>query len=397
MADLRIRAYNVLFGDAILITVPDEDETGQPLDRHLLIDVGNALVKGGQNDVFEPIFADIVTETGGTIDLYVSSHEHLDHVQGPLYAHNKLATDLIIRDIWLTASAHDDYYQNHPQAESKHLFANRQLQAIDAGFPAAAREPWLEVLLANNGYPGVSAANHQSRQQCVDFLKTYQNPDGSPCQKSYVHRSSAGGSWPHGFRRATVDVWAPEEDTSVYYGHFQPAVVGAIAGGVGTAGNQDPTVLPPAGVDAESFFNLVDMRSSGVRDALLSIDKAQNNTSVVIHLEWQGWHLLFPGDAEERSYREMEKQGMLGPIHFLKVGHHGSHNGTPPDPLLEMLLPALPADDRDRFAIVSTKEDAYQGVPDDHTIHERVGARASLRDTRSVAPGDAVDVLLPDT
>jgi hypothetical protein len=64
------------------VSVPDEDEAGQPRTRHLLIDVGNALVKQGQDDVFAPVFADIVAQTGGRIDLYVNSHEHLDHVQG---------------------------------------------------------------------------------------------------------------------------------------------------------------------------------------------------------------------------------------------------------------------------------------------------------------------------
>ena len=30
MSTLRVRAYNVLFGDAVLVSVPDEDDSGDP-------------------------------------------------------------------------------------------------------------------------------------------------------------------------------------------------------------------------------------------------------------------------------------------------------------------------------------------------------------------------------
>ena len=39
MADLRIRIYNVLFGDAILLTIPETDENGHEVTVNVLIDV----------------------------------------------------------------------------------------------------------------------------------------------------------------------------------------------------------------------------------------------------------------------------------------------------------------------------------------------------------------------
>ena len=39
---LRVRLYNIRFGDAVLVTVPDNGTT-----RHILIDVGNVLVGEG--------------------------------------------------------------------------------------------------------------------------------------------------------------------------------------------------------------------------------------------------------------------------------------------------------------------------------------------------------------
>lgn len=398
MDHLRVRAYNVRFGDAILVTVPDADDAGHPLDRHLLIDVGNALaMSGGQNDVFEPIFDDIVSETGGTIDLYVSTHEHLDHVQGMLYANQNLDTALTIRQIWLTASAEGDiYYDQHPDAKRKFEMASALISDIHQRLPTSMRDNWVETLLVNNGFAGANAVSSARTADCVDFLRTYRNPNGDPSPTAYVFRTDHGNGWPHPFREATLDVWAPEEDTSVYYGRFQPFALGVAAPGTADANaTLESELVPPSGIDAEAFYNLVDMRTRGFWDSLLAIDRARNNSSVVFCLKWRGWRLLFPGDAEIRSYREMHQRGMLQPVHFLKVGHHGSHNGTPPDELLDNILPEDAADDRPRFALVSTADDTYSGVPDTHTLNERIAQRCSVTDTRRLQPGAFTDLLFP--
>ena len=35
----------------------------------------------------------------------------------------------------------------------------------------------------------------------------------------------------------------------------------------------------------------------------------------------------------------MDKLGLVEPVHFLKVSHHGSHTGMPPEDIVEKLLP----------------------------------------------------------
>lgn len=91
-------------------------------------------------------------------------------------------------------------------------------------------------------------------------------------------------------------------------------------------------------------------------------DSLKNDTSVVLLLEWRGRRLLFPGDAEWRSgqfrkgkrnsswdvmWNDARVRGLLEKgLHYWKVGHHGSINGTPyyskrdDQPLLEKLAPA---------------------------------------------------------
>ena len=121
MEALRVRVYNARFGDAVLISVPDRAENGHTEMRHILIDVGSVLGSPEEKStVFRPIIEDVLSLLGGhPLDLYVMTHEHLDHVQGLLYASKKLGLKLTIDYAWLTASAAADYYKKHPKAKKQ--------------------------------------------------------------------------------------------------------------------------------------------------------------------------------------------------------------------------------------------------------------------------------------
>ncbi len=372
-ARLRVRMYNVLLGDAILVSVPDK-ENGKAKTRHILIDFGNkATDVGSDNAVFAPVIKDVLKELDGEpLDLYVMTHEHLDHNQGLLYTSAKESIDvkkkLAVRHVWLTASAAPDYYATHPDAEKekkKSLAAYDEAKRYLAASPEKA-SPFLLTLMAIN--------NPTRTGDCVEFLRNL----APKARTHYIHRGvKLAGK--HPFEFAKFSVWAPEEDTSEYYGTFKPLFAGTGEGALATSA-AETLPLPPPGVDAGAFYNLVDARLSGVADNLLAIDKAANNTSIVFCLEWKGWKLLFPGDAEERSWKQMNKQGVLEPVHFLKIGHHGSHNGTPGDDLLDQIMPLPPPDKKKRTAGMSTCHGAYSGMPDPKTLDD-VKKRAKLYST----------------
>lgn len=373
MDTLRIRVYNVLFGDAILITIPDKDETtGETTERNILIDVGNVLSKRGKKDengnegeiigddaVFLPVLKDVEKELKGKpLDLYVMTHDHLDHVQGLFFCSNKYDLDLNVNYSWITASAEGDaYYQKFPDAEREKKKFKAMFEDVEKYFQLSAAEKSMQVqaLLANN--------NPRSTEQCVDYVKKLAKK-----KTSYVFR----GSKPeHPFKEAKFEILAPEEDTSEYYGKFQPIHLGVSDVKVG---NKTTSVIaesiPPSGVDAGAFFNLVDARKNGLFDNLLAIDKAANNVSVVFTMEWRGYRFLFCGDAEQKSWKTIEKnaKNKLNPIHFLKVSHHGSSNGLPIINVLDHLLPKNSPDGKQRFAAVSTCVGAYNGVPHEETL-----------------------------
>ena len=63
------------------------------------------------------------------------------------------------------------------------------------------------------------------------------------------------------------------------------------------------------------------------------LDKAMNNTSVILLLEIGGKKLLFPGDAQIENWEYAlsmdDDLKLLEDVHLYKVGHHGSRNATP--------------------------------------------------------------------
>jgi hypothetical protein len=395
MDALRVRVYNVHFGDAVLVSVPERTASGGSTLRHLLLDVGkvNSDLPDDDDSVFEPALRDVQQALGGKpIDLYVMTHEHMDHVRGLRYVSRPpLNLALKARYAWLTRSAQPDYYDAFPDARQKKRLAEATLRGVERALRAAPERhlPLLRSLLEVNA---LGTADY------VDHLRTIAPPQ----RTFYVDRETAL-SGKHPFREARLRVWAPERNTADYYGQFQPMAFGADAPGdapVPEAPDQLPPLpplLPPAGVDASAFYQLVDQRERGAIDNLLAIDRAANNTSIVFTLAWRGWRLLFSGDAEQRSWRTMHKFGRLQPVHFLKVSHHGSGTGLPPGGLLDAILPGDarrdPVDGRSRTAVVCTWPETYSGVPDGPSLGA-IGARATLLSTASDAHRPFVDVEL---
>jgi hypothetical protein len=153
---------------------------------------------------------------------------------------------------------------------------------------------------------------------------------------------------------------------------------------------------PPPGNIGAADFRLLQSRmlSNALGFAELS-SRVTNDSSVVLLIEWQGKRLLFVGDAEwDAKYREgksngawnvmwHERKALLNkPIHFLKIGHHGSEDSTPwsdegdedlaePAKILDGILPLPTGNAKPKArAIVSTVRKNYKTIPRSALLQE---------------------------
>ncbi len=366
MEQLTVHAYNVLFGDAILIEVPDGGKT-----RFILIDVGNVLTGAPGADA--PLLAamqDITRRTGGHIALYIMTHEHLDHVQGLLYAKDH-GCSLLVDRVWMTASSDPHYYEHHPDAQRQ---TDNLRAAVDACIAAFGQAPLPEEIA------GIRDMN--DRRKTADYVEYLRSM--SP-EVHYLHRQSDLNK-AHDFKELKIRVLAPEENTADYYPR-KKAEQGSTPRVTYPPSNRPQ---PVAGIDGGAFYNLIDRMNSGLVESLFTIDEAANNTSLVVEFEWSGRRLLFVGDAEQKSWSFMARNAGLKAVDFLKVGHHGSINGTPATAILDSVLPQ--SGRRSATAVVSTCPCAWKSVPNQPTLDAIAARTRKLYDTRTVAAGNPVSI-----
>ena len=94
------------------------------------------------------------------------------------------------------------------------------------------------------------------------------------------------------------------------------------------------------------------------------LDKHINNTSVVLLLEFGGFRMLFPGDAEVAAWQaittDSNVNSSLKALDLYKVGHHCSNNATPIRSLWEKMTADRDADSP-LHCLVSTQTTKFRG------------------------------------
>lgn len=99
---------------------------------------------------------------------------------------------------------------------------------------------------------------------------------------------------------------------------------------------------------------------------VLSVDNSEevkesgdNDTSIVIQLNYKDNKFLFMGDATSKVEKQLLNKEILGKIDVLKVGHHGS-NTSSSENFLNVILPT--------YSIISVNNSEYSKHPSEDTI-----------------------------
>lgn len=387
---LLVRAYNVGVGDCIYVRIPEGDD-----GFHILIDCGK---KGSADPLYTAIkhMAEEMLPDAGTpgkkrLDLVVVTHRHEDHIKG---FDTGLFENIEIENIWLSAAMNEE----HPQAEKTlelHNFAAAAMQDIEAR--GLALSPEMQLLASLYGV---------RNNEAMEALRTIL-PEKNGIQPHYVHAGMSSHDLGLSLDETIIHVLGPEKDIDGYYlGKEAEESLRGLQDNRASFAEQSVPVSESKSLNiSESDFRLLQTRLLSNALAFAMNDSSiQNNTSVVLLIEWRNRRLLFVGDAEwHGEYREGKHNGswnvmwherkdhLLQPLDFLKIGHHGSINATPrradKDPdyevnvILDKILPR-PTEGEDpptAQAIVSTERSHYDPIPEADLLAE-LGKR--VRNTR---------------
>jgi beta-lactamase superfamily II metal-dependent hydrolase len=376
---LLIRAYNVGCGDCIYVRIPGPDG-----GFNILIDCG----KKGDTELLKKAIDHLARElpVGSTpekrrLDLIVATHRHEDHIKG---FDSRWFENIEVKNIWLSVAMDPE----HPQAtgvNALHALATRAMRALTEN--GQALSPDVEMLASMYGVSNDAA----------DELLMKTLPARNGIEPKFVHSGMKHGlKLPAGTK---IHILAPEKDVDHFYlGEELDATLRGF-NGLTAALSPAAAAVPnsgaqPANISASDFNVLQSRMLSNALAFAAKESSIQNNLSVVLLIEWKGRRLLFVGDAEWEGefkagkhngswnvmWEKHRKTHLKKPVDFLKIGHHGSINATPPPAsekttsadvtpesvyaILDTILPVPKRGKPKAQAIVSTEREFYNPIPE---------------------------------
>lgn len=348
---VRIRMYQVGFGDCFLLSFDYAEPIRGRSSRHVLIDFGSSHQRRG-GPRLAVIAPEIAADCGGQLDALVVTHRHKDHLAG--FADNAAA------DVFRTLKPK---LVVRPWTEDPEIAEGaagpgigRQSRALvstlkDAETTVAAVASAIDTKARGiRGNLREYAAANISNAKAIATLDELADGKGE-----YLHAGSTSrlqrlvpGLKVHVLGPPTVEQWPDvvgQKARDPDYWMLHRSLWGQGRGVLGRS-LRGQLVGDDDGARAQEIAAgpvrwLVDRLSSQQLHAasrvVRALDGALNNTSLILLLEVGTQRLLFPGDAqiENWSYTltEMQRRSSLRDdlqhVSLYKVGHHGSRNATP--------------------------------------------------------------------
>ena len=397
MNSLRIRMYNVGFGDCFLLFIPTDDG-----ERTMLLDCGKHMSsKTGHriSEAAKDVVATVSRAGKPRIDVVVATHRHYDHISG---FDLKLWEKVEVGEVWMPWTEE----VGNPAADKLRRSQNRLAKALcrrfdkddpigllafnslslsNDGSMAQLRSgflgpPRLRYLPEKDGglqtfttdaLPGISV-HALGPSHDPDVIALMDPPAGQffPDEPDADRDELAAASKPAEAAAVSFrDLFAPAYrlDTAGYTARFPELAEHAST----------------AAIDERSQFDMF--------GAAASLEDAINGTSLVFALDFGKACVLLAGDAEWGTWSAIlddpASREVLSRTRAYKVSHHGSFNGTP-SRFVDELLP------QDATSLVSLgKMDIWPSIPRVSLLKALEGAqRRLMRTDKMPAQGNDVTV-----
>ncbi len=341
MSALQIRMYHVGFGDCFLLTFG----AGSAAERHLLVDCGSISTGAAQ---VTKVTDDVIKTCKGRIELVVCTHRHRDHVGG--FADPRWSS-VVVGEVWMpwTEDPTDPDATRIRNGQSG--FAAGLAKALRIASdkldedPLAVDAPEREQALQATQALTLNALTNEKAMQTLHSGFSGNSPryflpvKGTNCEARNVE----------GLPGIVFHILGPPRDEEAIKNMDPPqgAAYFAVADDSGAPALASEAFRPRWRLDRaafdkanpESTFDLKDQKQLDTLadepdgNVAAAIDRAVNNTSLIMMIEAGSQWLLFPGDAQWGSWNAAMSddncKSLMKRTTFYKVGHHGSHNATP--------------------------------------------------------------------
>jgi beta-lactamase superfamily II metal-dependent hydrolase len=348
---IKVRMYNVGFGDSFLLLFPGPDRP-----RRVLVDCGVHFLGPGPNkmkDVVGRLIAD-TTDTDGRarIDVVVATHRHQDHVSG---FDDPRWQAVEVGEVWMP-------WTEHPtDAEARRIRETQSKRSLALGLALE----WLGADASVAGLAKNSLTNAEAMQTLHKGFTGVKRRRFLPWPKSEPQCSFETELLPG----VEIHVLGPTFDPDVIrdmdpeknesYLQFRMAREEARQDRIrpfredwSMTASEYRRRFPRLALPEALLKTIGDIGEGSELELVTQLEKAVNGTSLMLMFEWGKAHLLFSGDAQWGTWKaamEDERSAeILGRTTFYKVGHHASHNATPRR-FVESILP------KDFQALVSTR------------------------------------------
>lgn len=356
---LTLYTYNVGFGDCFLLSFHYPDG----VDRNILIDFGSTaapehLSKERARTLMADVAKDIAERCGSSgLTAVVATHRHRDHISGFATSTNGKGPGDIIRA--LSPRVVIQPWTEDPEAPVGALSPKQdpgQARAFMASLQSMHQTAGMVALAATRSWIGKETRERLSflgednlaNESAVRNLMTMGK------SQKYVYFQSRSGLerllpgvkvhvlGPPTLRQSESIRSQRSRDADEFW-HFHN--FWAFQAQAATHEGKGKVLFPgvkrispdQAPVEMRWFRDRVRaIRGEQLLGIVRTLDKAMNNTSVILLFEAGGKRLLFPGDAQIENWafalQSLEQQGqidLLSEVDLYKVGHHGSLNATP--------------------------------------------------------------------